>query len=182
MFALPKATNIKPIAHNLFPTASFALQKKAEGTGDAVRLGLQVAPKNAKRVLVLYGDTPFLSSKTLRNLIKQEGDVVILGFKADKPNHYGRILFDNKMLSKKKSIAKKPNKIPVKIYRSKRCNKKRKGINILQCRGNGFRHRLCKKIFAKTYKTKSPKGISFNRFALLCCCKQSQNRVFVKPH
>ncbi len=80
----------------------FVLQERALGTGDAVRAGLSAAPPAAdegrRGILILNGDVPCLTPETLARLIEtfEAGlDVSFLGFNAEDPRGYGRVLYDD---------------------------------------------------------------------------------------
>ena len=49
-------------------------------------------------VIVLYGDTPFVSHDTLSKLADAPFDVTVLGFEADDPARYGRLIMDGDRL------------------------------------------------------------------------------------
>ncbi len=66
------------------------LQKKQNGTGDAVAVAM--AQCNHERVVVLFGDTPMLGADVLRNLANTKADVAVMGFEPDDPAQYGRII------------------------------------------------------------------------------------------
>jgi len=79
---------------------SFAYQKEARGTAHAL---LKASPfmKGFKgAILVMNGDTPLISLKTLRKIIslhKQRKDIVsLLSFQTHDPGSYGRIIRDGK--------------------------------------------------------------------------------------
>jgi bifunctional UDP-N-acetylglucosamine pyrophosphorylase/glucosamine-1-phosphate N-acetyltransferase len=71
------------------------IQAKPQGTGDAVK-SARVHLKNAGEVLVLYGDTPLLTTATLRKLStarrRRKAAVAVLGFRPDDPSPYGRFV------------------------------------------------------------------------------------------
>ncbi|MFH1531698.1 MAG: bifunctional UDP-N-acetylglucosamine diphosphorylase/glucosamine-1-phosphate N-acetyltransferase GlmU [Pseudomonadota bacterium] len=80
----------------------FALQEQALGTADAVRAGLSAIPRatdaGRRGILILNGDVPGLSPETLGRLIGafEAGlDVAFLGFHAEDPAGYGRVLHDD---------------------------------------------------------------------------------------
>jgi bifunctional UDP-N-acetylglucosamine pyrophosphorylase/glucosamine-1-phosphate N-acetyltransferase len=77
---------------------SFAEQRKAKGTGDAL---LKAAPALAGfkgTVIVVNGDTPLITPDTLKKFLslhqKKGNDISILSFVAKTPGSYGRILRD----------------------------------------------------------------------------------------
>ena len=77
---------------------SFVVQKKLLGTGDALATGRKELRKGA--VLVLNGDCPLITTKTLQMLIekhKQDRNIVsFLSFVDDSMPGYGRVLRDEK--------------------------------------------------------------------------------------
>jgi bifunctional UDP-N-acetylglucosamine pyrophosphorylase/glucosamine-1-phosphate N-acetyltransferase len=74
----------------------FLTQEKQLGTGHAVMQAKEQLKDFVGTVLVLYGDTPLLTTNTLSNLIKEHEDqkaaVTILTTKLDDPTGYGRIV------------------------------------------------------------------------------------------
>ena len=78
-----------------------AYQTEALGTGHAVRAAHEaLAGFKAGTVLVLFGDSPFVSTATLQKLIarRQAADdpaVVVLGMRPADPTGYGRIITDD---------------------------------------------------------------------------------------
>lgn len=78
-----------------FPKIHHAIQKKAQGTADA----LLSAEKNFHNqdVLVLYGDTPLVQASTLQKALdaRQEAQIVVLGMRPQDPAQYGRIFADD---------------------------------------------------------------------------------------
>lgn len=74
----------------------FAEQKDQLGTGDAARIGLSALGEISGVVIITPGDTPLLTSKTLRALIEthesEKASLSLLSFKAKNPHGYGRIL------------------------------------------------------------------------------------------
>ena len=82
-----------------------AIQKKPLGTGDAVSKALPLLKNFEGVVLICFADTPFITSKTLKKIVKSfknGNDLVLTGFKKNEKNNYGRIIFDKN---------KKPNQI-----------------------------------------------------------------------
>ncbi len=83
-----------------FPGApvSFALQREQLGTGHALRCGLARVPRSARRVLVLYGDTPLVPVGLLRTLAarprRRAAPLAMVVSTLDDPAVYGRIVRD----------------------------------------------------------------------------------------
>lgn len=69
------------------------LQEPQLGTGHAVQQALPFIPDN-HNVLVLYGDVPLISQKTLNNLLNQllNNKLAVLTTKLENPTGYGRII------------------------------------------------------------------------------------------
>ena len=85
------------------PDLTFAFQKDQLGTGDAVKAGIKdLDLSQVENVLVVFGDTPLLSSETLRDLINlnNQSDITVLGFETPDPGRYGRLLVTNNQLLK----------------------------------------------------------------------------------
>ena len=75
----------------------FAVQEEQKGTGHAVQQAAAVLEGYDGAVLVLYGDTPFVESETLRRMLTRLADddspgVVVLGAVQQDPAAYGRII------------------------------------------------------------------------------------------
>ncbi|WP_338548491.1 bifunctional UDP-N-acetylglucosamine diphosphorylase/glucosamine-1-phosphate N-acetyltransferase GlmU [Roseovarius phycicola] len=82
--------------------ARIAHQAEQKGTAHAVA---QAAPELAGfegDVIVLYGDTPFISPETLARMrdARSTHDVVVLGFEAADPGRYGRLVMSEDALEK----------------------------------------------------------------------------------
>lgn len=76
----------------LDPEAQIALQEQQLGTGHAVAQALPLLKGFEGRVIVLYGDTPFIGEETLDMLAAHPADIVVLGFEASDPGRYGRLV------------------------------------------------------------------------------------------
>ncbi|WP_312529999.1 bifunctional UDP-N-acetylglucosamine diphosphorylase/glucosamine-1-phosphate N-acetyltransferase GlmU [Paracoccus sp. (in: a-proteobacteria)] len=74
------------------PDAKIALQPEQLGTGHAVAQALPALAGFEGKVIVLYGDTPFISADTLQALAGHNADVTVLGFEAADPGRYGRLV------------------------------------------------------------------------------------------
>jgi bifunctional UDP-N-acetylglucosamine pyrophosphorylase/glucosamine-1-phosphate N-acetyltransferase len=79
--------------------ASFVVQEKQRGTGDAVESARAVLENSDSLVLVLSGDVPMIRVETLQNLIKNHNNTgaacSILSVRLENPTGYGRIIRDN---------------------------------------------------------------------------------------
>ncbi|MBM3603694.1 MAG: bifunctional UDP-N-acetylglucosamine diphosphorylase/glucosamine-1-phosphate N-acetyltransferase GlmU [Alphaproteobacteria bacterium] len=76
----------------LDPEAATVLQAEQLGTGHAVRQALPALEGFEGKVVVLYGDTPFIGQDTLAALASHGADLVVLGFEAEDPGRYGRLV------------------------------------------------------------------------------------------
>jgi bifunctional UDP-N-acetylglucosamine pyrophosphorylase/glucosamine-1-phosphate N-acetyltransferase len=75
------------------------VQPEQQGTADAVKAARQAFEDFKGHVLILYGDTPLLRPETL-NAVSAEldagADLVVIGFTAENPTGYGRLLLDDR--------------------------------------------------------------------------------------
>ncbi len=85
-------------ARDFDDSAKTALQSEQLGTGHAVQQALPALEGFEGQVIVLYGDTPFVSTKTLKELAESTADVTVLGFEAADPARYGRLIMDGDTL------------------------------------------------------------------------------------
>ncbi|MDT1063430.1 bifunctional UDP-N-acetylglucosamine diphosphorylase/glucosamine-1-phosphate N-acetyltransferase GlmU [Paracoccus sp. CPCC 101403] len=86
------AEMVRKAIGKLDPEAAIALQEEQLGTGHAVLQALPLLDGFEGRVIVLYGDTPFIGEDTLLALSSHPADVVVLGFEAADPGRYGRLV------------------------------------------------------------------------------------------
>ncbi len=87
--------NINIVHQNLHTV----IQKKPMGTGDAVRKATSLLDNFEGALLICFADTPFITTKTLKKIIKSfknGNELVLTGFKKNEKNKYGKIVFDNK--------------------------------------------------------------------------------------
>ena len=81
-----------------------AVQKTAQGTGDAVKAALRQLRGHSGPVLVVYGDSPLLTTASLQRLVeacrKAKAAVGVLGFTARDPSPYGRLIVKDGALEK----------------------------------------------------------------------------------
>jgi len=90
-----KHTEVKKL---LNPGIKVVIQKRLQGTADAVK-GAQGILRNFKgTILVLYADNPLLKKETILKLLKyhiqNNLDATLLTAKVEKPSGYGRVLRD----------------------------------------------------------------------------------------
>lgn len=73
------------------------IQEQPLGTGHAVLAAKNALKNYDGRVIILYGDTPFIRPETLKKLANSpfEADLTVLGFIASNPNTYGRLMIDD---------------------------------------------------------------------------------------
>jgi bifunctional UDP-N-acetylglucosamine pyrophosphorylase/glucosamine-1-phosphate N-acetyltransferase len=74
-----------------------AIQAEQLGTGHAVAAAIPALGDHEGDVLVLYGDTPFIRTGTLRRMVERrraadDPAVVVLGFEPAEPAEYGRLV------------------------------------------------------------------------------------------
>jgi len=84
--------------------ALFALQEEQLGTGHAVMCAIPQIPSHVREVVILCGDVPLLTEKTLTGLledhVKAGRDISLLAVEIENPKGYGRLLIDeNKQLT-----------------------------------------------------------------------------------
>lgn len=95
------ASDGEAVASLVSTTAETVIQNPPQGTGDAVKCclsQLQALPPD-RPVIILYADTPLIQPATLRQLaskIDDGADVCLLGFHADDPTGYGRIILSDR--------------------------------------------------------------------------------------
>ena len=86
------AETVTKAVAKLDPDAQVALQTEQLGTGHAVAQALPLLDGFDGKIVVLYGDTPFIGADTLAALVSHPADVVVLGFEAADPGRYGRLV------------------------------------------------------------------------------------------
>jgi len=81
-------------------TISFAQQREAKGTGDALIKALPFLRGVKGTVIVVNGDTPLITSETLKKFLvlheKKKNDISILSFISRNPGSYGRVIRDER--------------------------------------------------------------------------------------
>jgi bifunctional UDP-N-acetylglucosamine pyrophosphorylase/glucosamine-1-phosphate N-acetyltransferase len=82
-------------ARKFFPDSRRAMQVDRLGTGHAVSVAQEALANFSGTVVVLYGDVPLISAPTLLKLTETAGEgIAVLGFEADDPRGYGRLIQD----------------------------------------------------------------------------------------
>jgi bifunctional UDP-N-acetylglucosamine pyrophosphorylase/glucosamine-1-phosphate N-acetyltransferase len=87
------------LAHD--PDTQVVLQTEQLGTAHAVNMAREALADFEGDVVVLYGDTPFVSADTLRRIQAARtagAEVVVLGFEAAIPGKYGRLVVEDDRL------------------------------------------------------------------------------------
>ena len=94
----PLVVVVAPDAVSAFENTNVAVQEKPLGTGDSLRAARD-AVGDAKRLLVVSGDHPRLSSDLLQQLVDQHrstaATATVLSFEPADPRAYGRIVRDD---------------------------------------------------------------------------------------
>jgi bifunctional UDP-N-acetylglucosamine pyrophosphorylase/glucosamine-1-phosphate N-acetyltransferase len=83
----------------LDPKLQTFVQAEQRGTADAVKAAREAFEDFHGHVLILYGDTPLLRPQTLdkvRGELEAGADLVVIGFEAEDPTGYGRLLLDDR--------------------------------------------------------------------------------------
>ena len=88
------------LAHD--PDVTVVVQAEQLGTGHAVAQAQAALADFVGDALVLYGDTPFIRPDTLEAMIeaRQTHDIVVLGFEAEEPARYGRLILKDGQLDR----------------------------------------------------------------------------------
>jgi len=83
-------------------TAEVVLQEEQLGTGHAVMQARDALADFDGNVLVLFGDTPFISKSTIEALLeaRNKNDIVLLGMDCADPKRYGRLITDGESLER----------------------------------------------------------------------------------
>ncbi|MBI1262529.1 MAG: bifunctional UDP-N-acetylglucosamine diphosphorylase/glucosamine-1-phosphate N-acetyltransferase GlmU [Rhizobiales bacterium] len=95
----PDMDIVSDYARSVTPDAAIAIQHERLGTGDAVRAAESAVREDCDVVLVIFGDTPLVQSRTLKAMAAAclgEHHVAVLGFEAADPAKYGRLVLDDK--------------------------------------------------------------------------------------
>ena len=85
--------NAKDIEDHIGETP-FVVQEQPLGTGHAVMQALSHVSGDDD-VIVLYGDTPLVTSDTIKRLTLAKGDCILVGMDLHNPMGYGRMILDS---------------------------------------------------------------------------------------
>ncbi|MBE0454669.1 bifunctional UDP-N-acetylglucosamine diphosphorylase/glucosamine-1-phosphate N-acetyltransferase GlmU [Roseovarius autotrophicus] len=96
------AEQVRKVALAFDPEAQVVVQAEQLGTAHAVVQAAPALGDFAGDVLVLYGDTPLIRPETLECMAEARArhDVVVLGFEADDPGRYGRLVMAGEVLER----------------------------------------------------------------------------------
>jgi len=96
------ADAVEAVVATLDPGALCVRQGEQLGTGHAVDQARAALADFDGTVIVLYGDTPFVSAGTLEQLVacRADADVAVLGFNAQDPARYGRLITEGDALTR----------------------------------------------------------------------------------
>jgi bifunctional UDP-N-acetylglucosamine pyrophosphorylase/glucosamine-1-phosphate N-acetyltransferase len=94
------AEAVEAVVRDLAPEAVCVRQEVQLGTGHAVLQAVPALEGFAGDVVVLYADTPFVTAGTLAQMqaARAGHDVVVLGFEAEDPGRYGRLVMEGERL------------------------------------------------------------------------------------
>ena len=93
----PDMAQVEAEAATYAPNVRVARQMDRLGTGHAVSMAKEVLADFSGTILILYGDVPLIqpdSLKQLAQMVNDELPLAVLGFTAENPKGYGRLLCD----------------------------------------------------------------------------------------
>src|SRR4030081_3752429 len=97
----PGQPAVETEAKRLRPDAATYVQRERLGTAHAVLAARDAVARGADDLLIVFGDTPLISTATLERLrapLKQGASLAVLGFRAADPTGYGRLLVEDGQL------------------------------------------------------------------------------------
>ena len=97
-----EADAVTEVAKEINPDVLIVHQGTQLGTAHAVAQASPALEGFEGDILVLYADTPFISQQTMTNIqnARADADLVILGFEAQDPGRYGRLVTDGAQLKR----------------------------------------------------------------------------------
>ena len=93
----PGMDDVENVARDTYPDARAFIQEKQLGTAHAVLSAREALDGFSGDVVILYGDTPLIRPGTISKILdalKQGAALAVLGFEAQDPAGYGRLLTD----------------------------------------------------------------------------------------
>jgi len=93
----PDMDEVAAAARAAAPDVAITIQQERRGTADAVAAAEDCAADAALTTLILYGDVPLIRPETLEGLVAAVAagaKLAVLGFEADDPTGYGRLILD----------------------------------------------------------------------------------------
>src|ERR1700692_3800221 len=84
-------------ARRLRPDAATFVQRERLGTAHAVLAAREAIARGADDLVVVFGDTPLISAETFERLrapLKKGASLAVLGFRAEDPTGYGRLVVE----------------------------------------------------------------------------------------
>lgn len=90
----PNMDEVRQAAQKAYPSCMFAVQDKQLGTGHAVQAAADALAGFNGTILILFGDTPLITSQTLDRMLEAThgADIVVLGMNLADPTGYGRLV------------------------------------------------------------------------------------------
>jgi len=91
----PDSEAVAEEAKRILPAAQTFVQRERRGTAHAVLAAREALKGGAEDILVIFADTPLISAETLKKLrdaLHHGASVAVLGFRAENPTGYGRLI------------------------------------------------------------------------------------------
>ncbi|MCC7259580.1 MAG: bifunctional UDP-N-acetylglucosamine diphosphorylase/glucosamine-1-phosphate N-acetyltransferase GlmU [Alphaproteobacteria bacterium] len=97
----PDMPEVEKAAKDAHPAVTCAVQPKQLGTADAVKAARKALGNSKGDVIILFGDTPLITSQTIGKALKalngaKQPSVVVVGIRPGDPTGYGRLVTDAK--------------------------------------------------------------------------------------
>ena len=84
---------ITKIYSNTDKNINFVIQKNRKGTADAISQCIPYLRQNNCKVLILYGDVPFIDVSTIKKLVSiKKEEIKLLCFNKEEKNSYGKVI------------------------------------------------------------------------------------------
>src|SRR6202171_1886882 len=93
----PNHEAVAAVARRLRPDAAIFVQRERLGTAHAVLAAREAIARGADDLLVVFGDTPLISAETFERLrapLEKGASLAVLGFRAEDPTGYGRLVVE----------------------------------------------------------------------------------------